>query len=96
MTKPQIFFVLGGPGSGKGTQCDRLVENYGFKHISVGDLLRDEKEKGGSEAEELDNLMKEGKLVSSNLVMKLMKKKLAIEGCCRYLIDGFPRNEENF
>jgi len=34
--------VLGGPGSGKGTQCAKLVEDYGFTHLSAGDLLRDE------------------------------------------------------
>ena len=38
--KPQIIFILGGPGSGKGTQCDDMVEKYGFQHYSTGDLLR--------------------------------------------------------
>ena len=42
--------MLGGPGSGKGTQCDKLVSDYRFKHISTGDLLREEKERGGPEA----------------------------------------------
>ena len=36
----EVFFVLGGPGSGKGTQCANLVKDYGFKHLSTGDLLR--------------------------------------------------------
>ena len=34
--------VLGGPGSGKGTQCEKIVETFGFKHLSAGDLLRRE------------------------------------------------------
>ena len=38
--KPQIVFILGGPGSGKGTQCADMVEKYGFNHYSTGDLLR--------------------------------------------------------
>lgn len=38
--KPQILFVLGGPGSGKGTQCDIMKNDYGFKHFSVGELIR--------------------------------------------------------
>ena len=38
----EVLFVLGGPGSGKGTQCDRIVAKYGLKHLSAGDLLRDE------------------------------------------------------
>ena len=52
-TKPQVFFVLGyaqnksnskyrGPGAGKGTQCAKMVEKYGFAHLSAGDLLREE------------------------------------------------------
>ena len=38
----KLIFVLGGPGSGKGTQCERLVRDYGYCHISVGDLMRQE------------------------------------------------------
>lgn len=38
--KPKVIFVLGGPGSGKGTQCSRLVSQYGFIHLSAGELLR--------------------------------------------------------
>lgn len=37
-----IIWVLGGPGSGKGTQCDKIVAKYGFTHLSSGDLLRNE------------------------------------------------------
>ena len=38
---PVVYFVMGGPGSGKGTQCARLVERFGMKHLSAGDLLRE-------------------------------------------------------
>lgn len=41
-----MIFVLGGPGSGKGTQCMVLVKKYGFIHLSTGDLLRDEVKSG--------------------------------------------------
>jgi len=44
---PKITFVLGGPASGKGTQCDKIVEEFGFTHISVGDLMREEVQKVG-------------------------------------------------
>ena len=37
---PKIIFVLGGPATGKGTQCERLVEEFGYTHISTGDLMR--------------------------------------------------------
>lgn len=48
--KPTVFFVLGGPGAGKGTQCAKLVENCGFVHLSAGDLLRAEMASGSDEA----------------------------------------------
>lgn len=54
------FFVLGGPGSGKGTQCAKLVEEYGFFHLSTGDLLREEKDSGSEYAEKINNAMNEG------------------------------------
>lgn len=44
---PKITFVLGGPASGKGTQCEKIVEEFGFTHISVGDLMREEVQKVG-------------------------------------------------
>jgi len=37
---PKVIMVLGGPAAGKGTQCDKLVEEFGYTHISTGDLLR--------------------------------------------------------
>ena len=48
--KPEVFFVLGGPGSGKGTQCALLVERKGFVHLSAGDLLRAERDSGSKNA----------------------------------------------
>lgn len=41
-TRPSVIFVLGGPGSGKGTQCTQLKNDFSFIHLSTGDLLRDE------------------------------------------------------
>jgi UMP-CMP kinase len=43
-----VIFVLGGPGVGKGTQCYKLVQDFGFIHLSAGDLLRAERERKGS------------------------------------------------
>jgi adenylate kinase family enzyme len=42
---PKIIFVLGGPASGKGTQCEKMVEEFGYTHISTGDLMRLEMQK---------------------------------------------------
>jgi adenylate kinase family enzyme len=58
-----IVFVLGGPGSGKGTQCERIVAKYGYKHLSAGDLLRDEVKSGSEVGRKCEDIMKEGKLV---------------------------------
>ena len=41
----KIYFILGGPGAGKGTMCERVIKEYGFAHLSTGDLLRDEVKK---------------------------------------------------
>ena len=95
--RPKVIFVMGGPGSGKGTQCSKLVEEYGLKHLSTGDLLREERKKGGELGDELDKIMNEGGLVSSDLVVKLVRKNMKEMGWSQewFLIDGFPRNEEN-
>eukprot|EP00913_Durusdinium_trenchii_P015843 g14889.t1 len=50
---PSVIFVLGGPGAGKGTQCTRIAANFGFQHLSAGDLLREERKRPGSELGEL-------------------------------------------
>ena len=61
--KPHVFFVLGGPGSGKGTQCAKLVENYGYAHLSAGDLLREERDSGSETATLINQYIVEGKIV---------------------------------
>jgi adenylate kinase/UMP-CMP kinase len=59
-----IVFVLGGPGSGKGTQCDNIKATYaGVVHLSAGDLLRAEVDSGSEVGKKCADLMKEGKLV---------------------------------
>ena len=58
-----FFLHSGGPGSGKGTQCTRIVERFGYTHLSTGDLLRAEVESGGERGQKIAQLMEEGKLV---------------------------------
>ena len=61
--KPSVFFVLGGPGSGKGTQCAKLVTDYGFVHLSAGDLLRAEAASGSEHGEMINKMIAEGAIV---------------------------------
>ena len=58
---PDVVFVLGGPGAGKGTQCARIVEEFGFVHLSAGDLLRAERKNGGETGELIASYIKDGK-----------------------------------
>lgn len=92
----EMIFVLGGPGSGKGTQCMNLVKKYGFKHLSTGDLLREQIQLGSSLGKDLEQKIKEGELVSSKLMVKLIQDKIERNNYGgRYLLDGFPRGQEN-
>ena len=59
-----VIYVLGGPGVGKGTQCANLVRDYGFVHLSAGNLLREEQNRDGSEFGELiKTYIREGNIV---------------------------------
>ena len=91
-----VVFVLGGPGVGKGTQCALLVKDYGFKHLSAGDLLRAEQNRPGSElAELIKKHIKEGVIVPMEITIQLlenaMKDVIDKEGKHKFLIDGTLR-----
>ena len=64
MTTSNSVYFSGGPGSGKGTQCKKIVKKYGFCHLSTGDLLRNEVESGLERAEKIQTVMEKGELVS--------------------------------
>lgn len=55
--------LAGGPGSGKGTQCEKIVEKYGYTHLSTGDLLRAEVSSGSERGKMLSSIMEKGQLV---------------------------------
>ncbi|XP_020226821.1 UMP-CMP kinase 3 isoform X1 [Cajanus cajan] len=92
---PTVVFVLGGPGSGKGTQCANIVQNFGYTHLSAGDLLRAEIKSGSENGTMIQNMIKEGKIVPSEVTIKLLQRAMEEIGNDKFLIDGFPRNEEN-
>ncbi|VDN03003.1 unnamed protein product [Thelazia callipaeda] len=90
-----IFFIIGPPGAGKGTQCAKMVEKYGLTHLSTGDLLRAEVASCGSRANELRQKMENGELISMRIVLDLLKEAMSratINGSRGFLIDGFPRD----
>ncbi|GJN11952.1 hypothetical protein PR202_ga30192 [Eleusine coracana subsp. coracana] len=93
--KPFIAFVLGGPGSGKGTQCNKIASNFGFTHLSAGDLLRQEISSGSEKGESILETIKEGRIVPSEITVELIRKAMEMSNAKRVLIDGFPRCEEN-
>ncbi|VDM62963.1 unnamed protein product [Angiostrongylus costaricensis] len=89
-----IFFIIGGPGSGKGTQCERIVAKYGLSHLSSGDLLRDEVQSSSARGVQLSKIMEAGELVPLEVVLDLIKEAMLKEvakGSKGFLIDGYPR-----
>lgn len=98
-TKVTVVYILGGPGSGKGTQSAHLVHDYGFTHMSAGDLLRAEQDREGSEYGQLiKDYIKNGQIVPMEVTVKLLENSMHHQlerndsgGRGRFLIDGFPR-----
>jgi UMP-CMP kinase len=108
----EVVFVVGAPGTGKGTQCQLLVERSKGKwtHLSAGDLLRAERKrvtdvpkKGDDDDMELaytiENCINAGELVPSSITVRLLEKGMKVShnetGSTRFLIDGFPRGQDN-
>jgi len=98
--KPTVVFVLGGPGAGKGTNCTMLMEEFScIQHLSAGDCLRKERNSGSANAELINNYIKEGKIVPVQITVKLLKNAMEEhlnEGKWLFLVDGFPRNMDNW
>jgi len=89
-----IFFIVGGPGSGKGTQCAKLLAKYGLTHLSSGDLLRDEVKSGSPRGAQLQKMMEAGELVPLEVVLDLIAEQMLMataKGSKGFLIDGYPR-----
>jgi UMP-CMP kinase len=63
----KVIFVLGGPGSGKGTQCGLLAERFGISHFSAGDLLREERASGSKEADMINQYIRDGLIVPARV-----------------------------
>ena len=93
--KFEVVFVLGGPGSGKGTNCAKIQEQFGYGHLSAGDLLREERASGSELADMINNYIIEGKIVPAEVTVRLLLAAMEKSGKTKFLIDGFPRDINN-
>jgi len=85
-----------GPGSGKGTQCAKIVEEFQYVHLSAGDLLRAERQLPSSEFGELiEGHIVAGTIVPVAITCSLLERAMQSSGKRQFLIDGFPRNKDN-
>jgi adenylate kinase len=84
---------LGPPGAGKGTQARELSQRLGVPHLSTGDLLREAVRARSPLGEEADGYMRAGRLVPDDLVLRILKDRLARPDAQRgFVLDGYPRN----
>ena len=84
--------IFGAPGSGKGTQSDLLVQKYGFKHISTGDVLRAEIKNGTELGNTAKSFIDKGQLIPDSLMIDILAATYdALCPCEGVIFDGFPR-----
>ncbi|MYZ53924.1 adenylate kinase [Malikia spinosa] len=86
------LILLGAPGAGKGTQANFICQKYGIPQISTGDMLRAAVKAGTPLGLEAKKVMDAGGLVSDELIINLVKDRIAQSDCAQgFLFDGFPR-----
>ena len=86
------LILFGPPGSGKGTQSEKLIAKYGLKHLSTGDLLRSEISQKTPLGLEAKNIMDKGQLVPDAVVIGMISSALETNPDAKgFLFDGFPR-----
>lgn len=85
--------LIAAPAAGKGSEAQRIKEEYNMPHISTGDLLREAVNKGDEEGKMINELISNGKFVSDEIVLELLKNRIIQSDCQNgYILDGFPRN----
>ena len=83
---------LGAPGAGKGTQSEFIIKKYGIIQISTGDMLRSAVAAGSPLGKVAKEFMDNGKLVTDEIIIGLMRERLAQPDCKNgFILDGFPR-----
>lgn len=87
--------LFGAPGSGKGTQAERLKERFSLRHVSTGDLLREAVDAGTELGKKVEGILAAGELVSDEIVLELIKEAVvaakADASLSGWMLDGFPR-----
>lgn len=93
MTQPKnkVVIFLGPPGAGKGTQAERLAAEQGLVKISTGDILRDHVQRGTELGQQIKPILDAGQLVPDEILMALIRDRLAAMEGVRVIFDGFPR-----
>lgn len=98
MSNNSVFFhaiILGPPGVGKGTQCERLQKKVSYKHISTGDIIREEINKQSDIGKHVQSIIETGDLVPDDVVCKMVEEHLkGISSKTSWILDGFPRTED--
>jgi adenylate kinase len=92
MIKRMIF--LGPPGAGKGTHAGMIAEHYGIPKISTGEILRGEVKAGTELGRKAEDYISSGELVPDDIVIGMLKTRLASEGRKGFILDGYPRTLE--
>jgi adenylate kinase len=85
------LILLGKPGAGKGTQAERLKEDFGLPYVGTGELLRKHKAEGTELGREAQKYMDQGKLAPDELVVTMILEEIEEKGADGFLLDGFPR-----
>jgi adenylate kinase len=85
------IILLGAPGAGKGTQCKRVVARYGLKHLSSGDILRQQRAAGTELGRKAQSFMDSGALVPDEIIMEMMIDAIDKAPDAGFILDGFPR-----
>jgi len=88
-----IFVFLGPPGSGKGTQAERLADKFKIPHIALGDILRETIREGSEVGKVAKGYVEAGKLVPDEMTIKIVEERIKRPDCKNgFILDGFPRS----
>jgi adenylate kinase len=88
------LILLGPPGAGKGTQADKLKDDFGLPYIGTGELLRKHKDEGTELGRQAARFMDNGDLVPDELVIRMILDEIEDKGADGFLLDGYPRSVE--